>query len=327
MAVATVVRWRDGHKASFSSNGDHKITGKYLILLDSIVDDPYAVKAYAQTAPIGPKLPLDREQYGDTDLYVDNIEITMHEKRRDAWWADVNWQRPPRDQQFFGLHPLMRPPTYKIDFIEEQKAVENAYNLEAFEAPGHERPIGTWGPITNTALQETIDPLLQSKWNGVLTINFALPDVLSILALNKKFQNTTNSDTIYGFGERQLEYQVTQSGDQEKEDSISYFNCQTSIEIKETTDRYVNNVGWKEVVVLREPVPRYVGDPYDPSDNLPGIPGEYGLVNVTDGENKQATEPQFLTMEGKRSAQPVSIGYRYLRATPYYSLIVTPASA
>ena len=245
------------------------------------------------------RVPSFREQWLDLQLYAQEFSLSQTTERPwDEWICNVGFLSPPTGQLGnFSLHPLLRPAQIKIDFIDGEEPIILAQNLDAFTGSGFGRPAGTWGPITNSALQETIDIQTKKVWNGVITITRWVSTIEAALLLNYQYRDTTNSTTILNtFPPRTLQYQVSRCRDKEEQDNIPFYEMETSIEIKKTTDIYLNNVGYKQVKASK-------------------------LVNMLDEEGETIAEPKFLDLAGKESKNPITVGYRYLNPVSYIPLV------
>lgn len=290
---------REGLAGNFASEGvGTTITKIYLYDYESVTDDVNAVLAAAQAETSSP-VPYPNQQYAaGVGLYATNFNLVPTGESAKDWVITVTWSAPSEGSlSNLDIHPLLRPPKSSINFIEKEVVIEQAKNVEAL-GEGGARASGTLGPIVNGALQEPGEPLLDTDWDGVINIRRWVSDINAVLTLNKTYRRTCNSDTVLGlFSPRTLKYQVSQSSEQQEQDNIPFYEINTSIEILKTTDRTINNVGWK-----------YIDDAGD-------------LKDVGEFRGGNAGEPEFLTVAGKITSTPGTITYRHLDEVAYSGLV------
>lgn len=295
---------REGLVGNFASEGvGTTITKMYLYDYESTTDDVNAVLAAAQAETSSP-VPYPNQQYAvGVGLYATNFNLVPTGESSKDWVITVTWSAPSEGSlSNLDIHPLLRPPKTSINFIEKEVVIEQARNVEALGYQGA-RAANTPGPIVNGALGEPGEPLLDTEWDGVINIRRWVSDINAVLTLNKTYNRTCNSDTVFGstlqglFPPRTLKYQVSQSSEQQEQDNIPFYEINTSIEILKTTDRTINNVGWK-----------YIDDT-----------GELDDVGNFRGGN--AGEPEFLTNAGKITSTPGTITYRHLDEVAYSGLV------
>lgn len=304
--------YHEGH--SFHLSGDSKsdsLIYKYMITTDEVIIDPVQVYTLARSLANSDPLPAKRAQLiaggQATNLYAMSHNFNMDETKKTVWWCDVEFSIPPQedsgDQGMYALHPLLRPPTFQLDMIDKTVPIEEAWNLEKFTHPKCLREIGSWGPVTNTAGQETVDPITITEHDGIITITRNLTSYTAALNWINNYRRTTNSDQIGPFGPRTMRFQVTKCGPILHDDNIPYVESSTTIFLEKSTDVRLNNVGYK----------RITGD------------GKYEDIN---GSGETVSEPKFLDMHGQESwetdpetqekkRKAVTIGYRFLNPVSY----------
>lgn len=247
---------RSGSKGKFSFDYKDEITVEYHATLDSPESDPLTVLTLMQMYGPNP-LPFRRSPYlGIGSLYnlmCTNIELRPDEKSLSVWYATVTFGPPPtgEDEEQANENPLARPPIFNIEYIEAEYVVEKAKNVEALshgDGNGGNRAADTLGPIVNGAGRRSDEPLMDVERNSVLIIQKNFSSLGAIADLNTTYQRTTNSDSVTVGSStvtaRRLQYQVTESLGKQIENGIEFWPGVTRIELKKTTDRILDNVGY-----------------------------------------------------------------------------------
>ncbi len=228
------------------------------------------------------------------------------------WKVTVTYKplQPGEQNTENGPNPLLWPAVYWLEWIEFEEAVTQGRNIQAIGPPSIQRAADQLGPIVNGALQEFEEGLVKTTRQAVLCIQKNVATLDQVLAVESAYQNTTNSDTVYGIGPRRYEYLSVDSGGVQNAAGQSYYARVARVKISETTDRTLLNIGWhnrnlsgKLVKYRVEEVDEVTGDSFDPKKYV------------------EPSEPGFLTLLGARSNTPVSVGYRILRPAAYLSLL------
>jgi hypothetical protein len=213
-------------------------------------DDPEAALAAAQA--LG--LPVRRQRYTPfSHLYCNSIRMSVSAERLDYWFADVVFSTPPEgeDDEQQNENPLLRPPVFNIEYIEQEYVIEKARNVEGLlhgNGAGGNRAADTLGPIVNAAGTRPDEPIVDTERNAVLVIQRNFASLAEIIDLNETYQKTTNdADVALGsgtVGARRLKYLMTSSLGKQIENGIEFWPGVTQIEVKKTTDLIIDNVGY-----------------------------------------------------------------------------------
>lgn len=306
MALVGVTIDKKNITGTFTGDQQDSVTKTYFVEFDAPEEDPDTVLLEAQGAASN-AVPIKRAQYkAGVNMYADQFEVNVDNESRKEWAIDVTWRTPNNGEHaVFALHPILRPPKIRIDYIQREAPVYKGWNKDAFNSGVYDRPVDTLGAFTNSIGKETIDPVRDTFWDGVITVTRWLPNVFAVLALNSIYKNTSNSDVIMSmFPPETLKYQVTKSGEEGEQDNIPFFEIRTSIEITDTARVFLNNVGYETVLTEGEP----------PNQ-------EHKLVGIKDDEGENIREPRFLDLAGKVSNEPVLLEYAYRNPVSYASLV------
>lgn len=310
MAVTSCVREREFGQASLSYKyGGESVTERFRIDMDAQSLDWPTILSQAQALGGGNTPPPARgaawpanPTYG---LYAKEYQFRVDPQRVTRCYLDVQYlpvESGESNPSQSTTNPLLWPAEYDIQYIEEEFVIEEARNVEAFTGTNHTRAANTLGPVVNSALDETEEPLVDTERVAVVKIVKNVASLNSIVSQNINFARTTNSDTFLGASARRAKFIGAESGGRQVANGIEYFPMITSVAIYKTTDRILNNVGWNNI-------------------NFGGDKVKY---MVTDDETDELIEPSapgFLTLAGGRSTSPVKITYRYLDAVSYAGLL------
>lgn len=308
MAVAACTFVRDFGSAELSNRyTDESISARYIITLDAASDDwptileqAQAISGGGNTAP-----PLRGESWPTNPGYglyakrftmrLENAENSLLRVLLDVSYLPLDAGEP--DPGTSPDNPLFWPAEYDIQYAEEEFVVEQAKNVEAFTgAGGYGRPAGTLGPVTNSAGDETEEPLVDVERVAVVKIVKNVPNLDTIVSVNTNYARTTNSDNFLGAGPRRAKFIGAESGGKQNANGIIYYPMTVSVAIHKTTDRVVNNVGWNNL-------------------DFDGKKVKY-TVN-----NDDPSSPQFLTLSGGRTTAVTKVTYRYLDEVSYAGLL------
>lgn len=299
---------RSGSKGTFSYDFKDSITVDYHATLDANETDPLTVLSLMQMAGPNP-LPVRRQPYlgyGSTyNLMCTSIEVRPDKDSQSVWWATVTYGPPPpgEDEDQQNENPLARPAIFNIEYIETEYVVEKAKNVEQLshgDGNGGDRPASTLGPIVNGAGRRSDEPLMDVERNSVLIIQRNFASLAAIADLNTTYQRTTNSDSVTvgsaTVTARRLQYQCTESLGKQIENGIEFWPGITRIELKKTTDRILDNVGY---------------DYWDGAQIAPFLV-----------DNERPGEPVNLKRDGTANGTNTeTITYRHLAEVAYSSLM------
>lgn len=279
----------------------------YQAVLDTVVTNPHEAIAAART--VG--LPARRAALGlGTYLFARSFSASRNnEKHLYGWDFSVTFEPPGfgENETHQVANPLERPPVVTVRNNGREYVVKEARNVTALTG-GFTRPSGTLGPLVNAAFRRPDEPIVDTENSGVLIVRKNYQSLGSILTLNDTFKRTTNSDTItidgVEFSARQLKYYVTETDGPTLEDGVLFYPGTTEIEITDTTDLTIDNVGFEY---------------WDPAA---GDNGDY--VRALDADGNETAEPINLALDGTRlsvaqigGTAPTTITYRHLAETAY----------
>lgn len=240
-------------------------------------------------------------------LYTDEYNITSWNEQQKYYAVEVSYTPIQPNESNTGEepgsndNPLLWPTVYDVQFIEEEYVVEVAKNVQAFTGTNFTRAALTEGPVTNSAGDESEDPLVDVDRIAVIKATKNVASIDDIIGLNADFIRTTNSDTYVGVGPRRLKFLGCESGGRNVANGYVYYPRTVSVGIYKTTDRDLNNVGFN-YIKDGEKVRRLVKDP------------------ETD-EMVPTTTPLFLTNAGGQSDDATKVSYRYLEEVAYTGLL------
>lgn len=286
------------------SRGQDSATLVYELETSSIIESPLEAIALARGAS-GRPAPQRNSMFPNSFIFAQSFSATRSEVNRLYWEITVEYSPPPKgedEQQQEEENPLLRPPVYDIQYIEQEYVIAQARNVEELTG-GFTRPANRLAPICNAAFRRPDEPLVDTERNGVIVIERNYATLGAIMSLNETYQRTCNSDTVVVGGEsitpRRLKYLVTRSGGKQVENDVAYYVGTTEIEIKTTTDLILDNVGYEY---------------WDPNAGDNG-----GYVRAKDENNDFAAEPVNLNLDGtlKTSGEKTTITYRHLEEVAY----------
>lgn len=284
--------------------GQDSATVVYELETTTIIESPLEAIALARGAS-GRPVPQRNSMFPNSFIFAQTFNATRNELNRLYWEITVEYSPPPKgedEQQQEEDNPLLRPPVYDIQYVEQEYVVEQARNVEELTG-GFTRPVGREAPICNAAFRRPDEPIVDTERNGVIVVERNYATLGAIMSLNETYQRTCNSDTLTIGGEtinpRRLKYLVTRSGGKQVENGVTYYPGTTEIEIKKTTDLIIDNVGYEY---------------WDPNV---GDNGAY--VRAKDGNDDFAAEPVNLDMDGTllTSGEKTTITYRHLEEVAY----------
>jgi hypothetical protein len=281
------------------------VTQRFRISLDAANRNIVNIAELARAAnptqfPLRGQAWPDNPTYG---LYAKQFQFEPMSELLTNWKCTVSYQPlEPGESNTGGVsNPLLWPATYSADWVEYEEAVTEAKNVEAFTG-GPGRAALTLGPVVNTAYQEFDEGLYRTVREMVLNIHRNLPSLDAVAQLNYDFQDTTNSDTYKGQGARRWMFLGAVSPGIQTANGIDYWPTTISVHLKKTTDRKINNVGWKNL-------------------NFDGDVVAYKILDDESDQLVDVSEPAFLSLTGARAPDtPLAITYRYLTETAYASL-------
>ena len=303
----------DALAGNFTSAYKDRITQNYIIEFDAKQSSPLDVFVAGQLASPDP-VPLRGEFFPGTLLLAKRFSVTPLDGTRLVWMCAVVYETPEpgEDQDQQNTNPLLRPPILNVEYIETERVITKARNvvdLPHGNGFGGSRAASTEGPIVNAAGKRPDEPVVDTDRNAVLTIQRNYSTLSQIVALNQKstaatspgFKGTTNSDTPDGFGARTLKYLLTDSQGLQTENDIVFWTGITRIEVKDTTDLILDNVGYE-----------YWDDTRNESD----------WVRAKDGDGELVADPINLKLDGDKGGDTsTTITWRHLTDKAYASLL------
>lgn len=285
--------------------GDGKDTVVYMYEADlgQVIENPLLALQMAQAT--GPdNVPLRRAKLQGVFLFANNIRGRRTAENRKVWRFDVTFGPPPEGEdetQQNQENPLLRPPIYGIDYIDEEYVVEQARNVEVlgveFAAGAPHRPAGTLAPITNGAGIRPDEPIVRTRRRAVIRIQKNYADLGTILDMNEDYQDTTNSDEITignkTFAARRLKYELTREGGKQVENGVTFYPGMTEIAIHKTTDLIIDNVSYSYYTLAG------------------------ALKRFLDDDGEPLADPQNIQRNGLQSSSKTTITYRDLTEVAY----------
>lgn len=306
MATTSTVK---GWGFNESADGQDGMSIVYEVQYDDVPLNPYTALALARSAS-GEPVPPYRHQYATTRswMFAQNFTASLsrsNETCKLLQWT-VNYAPPPAGEDpsvYQYANPLDRPPVFNVAYISEEVPIWSAKNVEALAKAldGANRAAGTEGAVTNAAGDPPADPLLRTKRWEVLVMTKNYPSLDAIVARNREFKETTNSDSFKGYGARELEYQLTESSGVQYENGVEFWPGVTEI-ICRPTDLVVDNVGFNY---------------WDGADKV-----RYKVKDPDTGDPIDSPEPANLALNGSLSgAGTTQITYRDLIEKSYAGLL------
>lgn len=290
---------------SFDSQSD-TVTLEYEVQYDSIPTNFYVAIARARAAT-GEPVPARRSLYATSSALLlartFSADIDWKGGKKTLWKWTVTFGPPPQGEGGDGdasiiENPLERPPVFNIEYMDTEKVLDKARNVEALshgDGKGGNRAANTEGPIVNAAGKRPDEPVMVSDRTEVLVIKRNYPDLATISGINSLFKRTTNSDSPQGYSARQLRYLLTSSDGVQNENGYEFWPGTTTILAEDTTDLIIDNVG------------------YDYWDA-----GDADWVRVLDADGQPVAEPVNLKLDGDKGGDnSTTITYRYLTETEY----------
>ena len=292
--MATLSLKETSAKTGAKGSGSAVLT--YELIADSVIIDPLDALAVAR----GLGVPAYGTALTSAYWFAQDFSVDRNENNRSVWDIVVTFSPPPdgEDDTQQVANPLLRPAVYDIQYIEQEYVIEQARNVENLTF-GAGRVPGTLGPIVNGLLQRPDEPIVDTERNCVIVIEKNYATLGSIMSLNESFQRTTNSDACTVGGQsisaRRLKYLCTRSGGRQQEGDVVYYPGITEIELKKTTDKVIDNVG------------------YEFNNTLLG-----GISRATTDDGDFCADPVNLDHNGEYIAEEkTTISYRYLTEVAY----------
>ena len=285
--------------ATTAPKGQGSATYKYELITDSVIISPLLALDISRALGV----PVRGVRLDEANWYAQNFSVTRNQANRLHWDIEVQFGPPPEgedQEQQKDDDPLKRPRVYDIQYIEQEYVIDKARNRESFGTVFTRAP-GTLGPVVNSCWKRPDEPIVDTERNCTIVIEKNYASLGEIMSLNETYQRTTNSDTCNVGGEEvgpnRLKYLCTRSGGRQQEGDTVYYPGITEIELKKTTDRIIDNVGYE-----------YWDD--DAAD----------FVRAKDKDGEFVGDPVNLNLDGtKNDGDPVTISYYYLTEVAYAS--------
>lgn len=295
-----------GVQGTEQSASKDSVTQTYRVIYDSVPTNFYTALTRGRAAT-GTPLPARRSLYASPSaiLFADTFSsgISFDAENRAVWDWTVGFVVPePGELEVYEYdNPLDRPPVYNVQYMDIEEVIDKAKNVEALskgDGNGGNRAADTEGPIVNAAGIRPDEPIMRTKRLEVLVITKNYPTLASIVTRNRTYKQTTNSDTLEGYGARELRYLLTESQGVQYENGIEFWPGMTTILAEDTTDITLDNVGYQH---------------WDGAD----------LKRALDADNNPTAEPINLTLAGASGGTlSTTITYRDLEPTAYAGLII-----
>ena len=330
MGILSSNKMYDSLSATYTHDFKDTIVEKYIVEFNAPVEDPDLVILSATL--VGPDQVPVRNSVYDSALvvlnerrYVKSHQVQPMDGTRKVWIVTVNYGIHDSSEHNPSVSPLNRPPVFNIEFTQADYVVRSAKNALAFphgsgKEDGSERKINEEGPITNTAGVTPDSPIIDTEQNAVLVVKRNYPNLGAIASINAEYSRTTNStDTVQGFKKHTLKYLLTESEGQRVENDELFFPGVTRIEVMETTDLILDNVGYR----YWDPDAKVKGDP-DAEPPIADSTGAYRRTTYLKGPDKGeiTLEPAPLKLDGSMNGDPwYTIKYYHLKEKNYASLL------
>lgn len=284
--------------AKTAAKGAGSATFKYELIADSVIYDPLDALAIAR----GLGVPAYGTALTSAYWFAQDFTVDRNQGNRNVWDIVVTFTPPPdgEDNTQQVENPLARPAVYDIQYIEQEYVIEQARNVESFGTVFTRAP-GTLGPIVNACYRRPDEPIVDTERNCIIVIEKNYPNLGAIMAFNEAYQRTCNSDTCNVGGQsisaRRLKFLCTRSGGRQQEGDVVYYPGITEIELKKTTDKILDNVGYE-----------YWNDE------------EADFERAKDKDGEFVGDPVNLNLDGTlNTGDPTTISYRYLTEVAYAS--------
>lgn len=296
---------RVGGSAAY--NFEDTVTQVYQVSYDSVPTNYYDALSRAQAAT-GSPVPVRRTLYTGTvvaELYALTITGDAESEDNATWRWTVQFGRPPsnepQDSSFNEANPLNRPAVFNVEYIDREYVIESARNVEALshgDGKGGARAADTLGPIVNAAGKRPDEPIVETERLEVLVIYKNFASLADITTRNRTFKRTTNSDTVQGYGPRELRYLLTESEGERIENGVTHWPGVTRILAEGSTDLQLDNVGYEYWSAA-----------------------DADWAKAVDKDGSAVSEPINLKLDGDKGGDnTTTITYRHLAATAYSSL-------
>lgn len=297
-----------GVQGTEQSDSQDTITLTYRVQYTDVPTNFYTALSRGRSAS-GTPLPARRSLYASPTaiLYADTFSAgtAFSSESRAVWEWTVGFKVPePGDLEAYQYaNPLDRPPVYNVSYMDREDVIDKAKNVEALshgDGAGGNRAANTEGPIVNAAGKRPDEPLVDTTRLEVLVIQKNYPSLASIVTRNRQFKKTTNSDTVQGYGARELRYLLTESLGVQYENGVEFWPGVTTILADTTHDLVLDNVGYEYWDTVASDWKR-----------------------ATDADGNFMAEPVNLTLAGDEGGtNATTITYRYLEDKAYASLFV-----
>lgn len=187
----------------------------------------------------------------DTGLYARDIVIKPGEDYTKFWDIDVTW-RPLDPGQSPGdadVDPLTRPARYWLEFQEQSRIVETAWNLDEFKDPTDAvtRAADTLAPITNTAGQDYDEPIHETDQLVIVAMEKNYATLQTVLDIHNTYHRTLNSNgSFFGAAPMHARFEGITTGQPENESGVQFWRGVTRVAFSKTPFvREIVNRGWQ----------------------------------------------------------------------------------
>lgn len=218
---------------SIGNEQSHRL--QYQVWTDGPMFGP-AVIIGAYTATPDP-LPQRYQQWVagglSTGAYVLSLSYKSDSANHKKWLIDVEIGKLPPGKSAADdvQNPLLRPPRYRIEYIEEQIIIEK-------DREGK--------PITNSVGDPPDSALEDIDAYPVLVVDKNFATLQDIVDLGKQYHRTVNSDTFYGAAAREVKFMPLQASDIQNENGIEYYTATMRFAFNpKKWDREFLNRGWR----------------------------------------------------------------------------------
>lgn len=249
MSVVECEITRNGVRIQESKRWAQTYSARYRIITD-VPLGPIAVQTASRIYGNTP-VPYKGDAYNvhgeiDPASFALDFSWELDPQNRNRWYCDVVWRPPdPREivANYTQPNPLQRTVIKWIDFEETTEVVQEAKNITNLGHLNPPRPVGTLGPIVNTAGQLFDDFRERPDARPVLIIQRNYPSLASIIALHNTYYRKLNQDVYEGAAAKTLWVRRITASPPIFENGFQYF--QGTIHIA------YDPRGWKHRIVNR----------------------------------------------------------------------------
>lgn len=282
--------------------------------------------------------------YTDQNSLMDHYEGTLMDVKDSIFRWKITCMFKPLDPGTSKAkkqepNPLLWPVEYNVEKLEEQVPLEKATcktDLPQIRR-GPSFPSNEPGPIMNAAAQQTIDPVMRTRYSSIAVAVKNYASLQEIINLNNTYEDTMSSAPFLGVPATCWKYLTTQAQGIQYKDVpgaglIAYYPGITKIQLRrEGWNRLILNNGLI-CLKFKPVVPGLAGAYYTDFDFPTTYPSPTGSLihfpcmvkkSVTDATLVEAAEPVNLAIDGTQlppESQGVYIEYEHLERVDYNNM-------